>query len=199
MLRASGNTRILEVEGLLDYKFNNKLLLLEACTHSGFKHSQTASCSKLASLGTLLFEILITKELDQKTSLQLCTSNVNAAEHAVGWVPCEEDRKWPSLSGDASYEFGIHPVVCVQELVDACNNNVAYAYACVCLGLHDYVLTSSSKLQAYINSFVHFAKFDHGSSLLTALIQQDAPRILGQVFAAAGAAVFIDSGWDSFD
>ena len=87
----------------------------------------------------------------------------------------------------------------MQELLDACNNNVAYAYACVQLGLHKFIVTSSTKLQGVVKSFAHFVKRKQGPSVLPALIRHDAPRILGDIFAASGAAVFVDSGWGKFD
>ena len=87
----------------------------------------------------------------------------------------------------------------MQELLDACNNNVAYAYACVQLGLHKFIVTSSTKLQGVVKSFAHFVKRKQGLSVLPALIRHDAPRILGDIFTASGAAVFVDSGWDKFE
>lgn len=86
-----------------------------------------------------------------------------------------------------------------QELLDACNNNVANTYACVQLGLHKFIVTSSTKLQGAVKSFAHFVKRKQGPSVLPALIRHDAPRMVGDIFAASGAAVCVDSGWDKFE
>ena len=130
-------------------------------------------------------------------------ANTNTPERAVGWLPCEE-RNYPKASVGVGDEFDNRPQsfyaeASLQELLDACNNNVAYAYACVQLGLHKFIVTSSTKLQGVVKSFAHFVKRKQGPSVLPTLIRHNAPRILGDIFATSGAAVFVDSGWDKFE
>ena len=68
------------------------------------------------------------------------------------------------------------------------------------LGLHKSLLTSSSDLKDAVNSFVSFTKSLQTQRLevLPMLMQRDAPRILGDIFAAVAAAIFVDSNWSTF-
>ena len=88
---------------------------------------------------------------------------------------------------DASYLLGI---------LEACNNNVAYAYACVKLGLQKFIVSESAPLHEAAKSFAMLVHRKGSLATLMALMQNDAPRFLGKTSAACAAVVFLDSDWD---
>ena len=67
------------------------------------------------------------------------------------------------------------------------------------MSLHRHVLfKKDSELKQAVKSFACFvrhAKKRDVEHMLPELIKHDAPRVLGDVFLAAAAAVFLDSSW----
>ena len=154
---ASG-IQIADAEATLKHSWTNRLLLVEALTHSG----ATEPCCRLAQLGTPLLEAMLIELLIKSADFPLVTARLpfenNAATprletYAVPWLP-GESRSWPKLpwqlSGDkASMVQGprIKYASCLLELLGACCNNVAYAHACVAIGLHKFIASGSEELQ----------------------------------------------------
>ena len=100
---------------------------------------------------------------------------------SVARVASMEQRRWHRTStchlpvNDASYLLGI---------LEACNNNVAYAYACVKLGLQKFIVSESAPLHEAAKSFAMLVHRKGSLATLMALMQNDAPRFLGKTFAA---------------
>ena len=193
----------------LHHTFSNRSLLLEAFT-PGVQ-------SSLASLGSRLIETLLTEQFAQKTHFQLLTlrtfgrdqNQVAAAtisggsaleSFAVQWLCGEKipvaHRSWVPLEKSAQNDLPIYDAAGFQDLLDACNNNVVYAYACVNLGLHKFINSKSTELQKSAADFARFACRRAGPAVLAALLRNDAPRFLGQTFAASAAAIFLDTDMD---
>ena len=193
----------------LDHAFSNRSLLLEAFT-PGVQ-------SSLASLGSRLIETLLTEQFAQKTHFQLLTlrtfgrdqNQVAAAtisggsaleSFAVQWLCGEKipvaHRSWVPLEKSAQNDLPIYDAAGFQDLLDACNNNVVYAYACVNLGLHKFINSKSTELLKSAADFARFARRRAGPAVLAALLRNDAPRFLGQTFAASAAAIFLDTDMD---
>ena len=179
------------VEGiLLKYHFKTATLLVEALTHESYTTAETPPYCRLATLGQVLVEALIAERLALRARDDVCINKRNI-----------------DGSVEDNYEL-VEPATLIrgkkhwQDMVGACCNHVVYAYACVRIGLHRHILHFVPELMEAMKSFACFVRHTRRSKsdfapydLMPDLIKRDAPMVLGDVFLATAAALFLDSNY----
>ncbi|XP_045465316.1 endoribonuclease Dicer [Harmonia axyridis] len=159
-----------DIETILGYTFKDKSFLLQAFTHASYTPNRvTLSYEKLEFLGDAVLDFLIT---------------------------CFIFENFDDLTpGD------------LTDLRSALVNNNTFASFIVRLGLHKYLLLLNSKLQYHIDKFVDFfsvkKNFVIDDEVLILLEEEDlklaeyvdVPKVLGDLFEALAAAIYMDSGY----
>ena len=169
---------------LLKYSFRNLMLLVEALSHASYALSGTI-CSKMSFLGGHLLEILIAEALWRRADFHLAASSLGTTKDG-------------SMHGDdCDKSVRVRSAAHLLEWISACCNHATYAYACVSMKLHKFILCKSASLKQAVKSFACFVRHTRRSPehVLPELMKHDAPQVLGDVFQAVVAAVFLDSSW----
>ncbi len=174
-LRGSLASTVLGAELVLNHTFRNQRLLLEAYTPGVHSKLAAFGARLLEALLAehlvykhlkLQFQLLTLRGLAAEQHRDAAASATSSASTLESFaVPRlsspdgpRETFEWPELpswtqAADPEHvdenvcnDIPIHSASSFQCILDACNNNVVYAYACVNLGLHTYIAGGSSEL-----------------------------------------------------
>ncbi|XP_048517572.1 endoribonuclease Dicer isoform X2 [Dendroctonus ponderosae] len=158
---------------ILGYHFKNRAFLLQALTHASYTPNRiTQSYEKLEFVGDAILDFLVTCHI-----FEAC-GNLDPGD--------------------------------LTDLRSALVNNNTFASLVVRNNLHKYLLMINAKLQGMIDRFAGYIeskKFEIDDEVLILLEETDAvglniaeyidvPKVLGDIFEALAAAVYLDSGKD---
>ena len=176
----------------LNHDFISPMLLLPAFYHSSNVDGFIPSNDRLAFIGAVFLEELVTTALLDEIfppplglahSAHVQQTKVGSISLEIKPPKCTEEPqhdRWANFEGE----------------VTACCNHLACAVRCVRLQLHNHCQFSSTDVDLK-NSVSHFEgvlrRADKDDSMWPRLVANDAPRVLGDTFLAAIGAVLIDS------
>ena len=183
---------VAEASRCLNHDFDSPMLLLPAFYHSSNVDGFVPSNDRLAFIGAVFLEELVTTALLDEIfppPLGLAHSG-HVQQTKVGSMSLE--IKPPKCTEEPP----IDRLANFDREVTACCNHLACAVRCVRLHLQKYCHFSSTDVDLK-NSVTHFEgvlrRADKEEDLWPRLVANDAPRVLGDTFLAAIGAVLIDS------
>ena len=214
-------TDLPNLEGpILQYCFDNPMLLVEALTHASYPRATSPPNIRLAILGGGLMELFLTQELIRRLRIPMhetwqpepkgckLVGNTFAMSAAKGDpFPSFPPVAHPRAVGSTSNSFvarGHQRLECSAKLlewINACCNHVTYGYVCCKSQIHKHMLFDTAGHHGLAEGIRKFSKIAKKAAkagkkeFWQTLSVHDAPRLMGDTLLAIMAAVFLDSDW----
>ena len=198
---------------MLEYTFQNSMLLIEALTHPSANEASSPPNQRLALIGAAVVELLLVQAVLERTRFAKHAARI-ADEVAEGKEQSQtfsvaalkdETLIWPKKpSAEAAGQWLAAGAILKDsdvalEWVNTLCNHVTYAYVCCQISVHKHILHNSSTLQESMREFAKTARRAtvNPANLWQTLSACDAPRALSDALLAVAAAVFLDSDWST--